>query len=338
MKSKKNNIQKLILIIILLIFAVAVSKPFFVVDETEQVVITQFGKPIGEAITDPGLHFKVPFIQVANYFRKNLLEWDGDPGQIPTFDKTFIVIDSFARWRIKDPLQFYKSVYDERGAQKRLDDILDATTYDFITSNNLIEVVRSTNRIMTHEQMLEEATTIPETLPEKLPEAESEIKPPGEKGAQFQIELGREKMTRGILEEASPKLDDLGIELIDFRIKRVNYVEEVRNKVYERMIAERKQMSQKYRSEGMGETRKVEGEKEKELQRIRSEAYRTSEGLKGKADGEATKIYADAYGKDPGFFSFYMTLNSYSDAFDNNTSAVLSTESDFLKYLKDFSK
>lgn len=332
----KQNIQKTVLIIILLVFAVAVSKPFFVVDETEQVVVTQFGKPVREAIMDPGLYFKIPFIQVANYFRKNLLEWDGEPGQIPTFDKTFIVVDSFARWRISDPLLFYKTVYDERGAQQRLGEIIDATTYDFITSNNLIEVVRSTNRIMTHEQMFEDVT-IPETLPEQLPESEMEIDPLQVEPDQFDVELGRKQMTLEILKDTIPKLEEFGIEIVDFRIKRVNYVEEVRRMVYERMIAERKQMSQKFRSEGMGESRKIEGEKEKELQRIRSMAYRTAEELKGKADAEAARIYAEAYGKDPAFFSFYMTLNSYKDTFDNDTTVVLSTDSDFMKYLKDFS-
>ncbi len=296
-----------------------VGNPFYTVDETQQVIITQFGKPIGEPVKEPGLHVKLPFVQRANYFAKNLLEWDGDAGQIPTKDKTFISVDCFARWRIIDPLRFYESVNNERGAQKKLDDIMDSATYNFITSHHLIEVVRSTNRSLKMEK-IDSAGLAP-----KLKEKDK-------------IELGRVKMTEGILKQASPKVRQFGIEIVDFRMKRVNYVEDVRTKVYERMIAERKQMAEKFRSEGKGESKRIEGERQKDLKKIRSEAYRTAQEVKGKADAEATKIYAEAFGKDPEFYSFVNTLDIYKRSLDKDTRVLLSTESDFFKYLKNYSK
>jgi len=299
-----------IIIVAILIAGIFLARPFFTVDETQQVIVTQFGKPIGDAVTQPGLHFKLPFIQNANYFPKNLLEWDGDPGQIPTQDKTFIWVDAFARWRIVDPLMFYKAVNNERAAHKKLDDILDAATYNFITSHHLIEVVRSSNRLMEGEKVT--IVGLPEKAREKI-----------------KIKLGREQMTRGILKQAAPKLKGFGIE-------RINYVEEVRKKVYERMIAERKQISEKFRSEGKGESKKIEGERQKELRRIKSEAYRKVEETKGKADAEATKIYADAFSKDPEFYSFINTLDIYKKALNEDTRVLLSTNNDFFKYLKNY--
>lgn len=292
--------------------------PLYTVDETEQVIVTQFGRPVGQAVIEPGLHVKVPFIQTAHYFPKNLLEWDGEAGQIPTKDKTFISVDCFARWRISDPLMYYKAVNNERAAQKKLDDIMDAATYNFITSHNLIEVVRSSNRLMKAEQI----TTV--GLPDK---ADREVK----------ISLGRVQMMRGIMQQAAPKLEGFGITLVDFRIKRVNYVEEVRKKVYERMIAERRQISQKYRSEGKGESKKIEGDRLKELRKIKSEAYRKAEEIKGKADAEATRIYAEAFNRDPEFYSFVRTLEIYKQALGGDTRLLLSTDSEFFKYLKEYS-
>ncbi|MCP4714370.1 MAG: protease modulator HflC [Deltaproteobacteria bacterium] len=310
--------KQTLIVIAICIIGLFLARPFYTLDETEQVIITQFGKPIGTAVTDAGLHFKLPFIQVANIFPKNLLEWDGDPGQIPTKDKTFIWVDSFARWRIKDPLTFYKAVINERAAQKKLDDILDAATYNFITSNNLIEAVRTSNRIMELENINQEMA--------------------GEKSKRQQvtIAMGREQMTRAILEQAAPKLEKFGIEMVDLRIKRINYVEEVRRKVYDRMIAERKQISEKFRSEGKGESKKIEGERQKELRRIKSGSYRTAEEIKGKADGEATRIYAAALNKDPEFYSFMTTLEQYRKALDGGTRLILSTKSDFFKYLQSY--
>ncbi len=303
--------------IVLILFA----KPFYVVDETEQVIITQFGKPIGNAITEPGLHFKLPFIQLANYFPKNLIDWDGDPGQIPTMDKTFIWVDTFARWKIKDPLQFYKAANNERVAQKKLDDILDAATYNFITSNDLIEVVRSSNRLF-DEGELKNKNNINKTHGKNIQSA--------------RIKMGREKMTREIMKQAAPKLEDFGIELVDFRIKRINYVKAVRKKVYERMIAERNQISEKFRSEGKGESKKIQGERQKELRRIQSEAYKKAEEIKGKADALATAIYAKAFNKDPEFYSFINSLDIYKKTLNADTRIILTTDSDFFKYLNKY--
>ena len=307
----------LIIAVIAIIFFLIIGRPFYTVDETEQVIITQFGRPIGNAVTDPGLHFKLPFIQKTSYFAKNLLEWDGDPGQIPTKDKTFIWVDTFARWRIIDPLMFYKAVNNEMAAQKKLDDILNPTINNFIASNDLIEAVRSSDRLSSTESKKKSNRSKDAT----------ELKA---------ITLGRAGMTKGILKQAAPKLAEFGIEIVDFRIKRINYVEEVRQKVYERMIAERNQISEKFRSEGKGESKKIQGEQQKELRRIQSEAYKKVEEIKGKADAEATKIYADAFGKDPEFYSFINTLEFYKKSLDENIKVILSTNSDFFKYLKKY--
>ncbi|MCK5423679.1 MAG: protease modulator HflC [Deltaproteobacteria bacterium] len=288
----------------------------FVVDETEQVVITQFGRPVGEAIKSAGLHFKVPFIQDANFFPKNLLEWDGEPGQMPTLDKTYIWVDTFARWRISNPLTYFETVNNEMAAQKKLDDIIDPATWNFITSHHLIEAVRDSNRKMDIKEI-----GIDETIREVV------VKP---------IEMGREKIADGIRDQARPKLEQFGIELVDVGIKRINYVEEVRKAVYGRMIAERKQIAEKFRSEGRGESSKIAGDKEKELKKITSQAYKKAQVIKGKADAEATKIYAEAYGKDPEFYSFINTLEIYKGSLDKETWLMLSTKSDFFKYLKKY--
>ncbi len=302
---------------VILLFLITFGGLFYSVDETEQVVITQFGKPVGNPVTEAGLHVKLPFIQQAHFFPKTLLEWNGDPGQIPTQDKTFIYVETFARWRIKDPLKFYETVYNEIAAQKKLDDILDSATFNFISSHHLVEAVRNSNRLM------EKDVIISAGLADSVQE-------------QVTIRLGRSKIDRGILEQASPKLEKFGIDLIDMRIKRINYVDEVRQKVYERMIAERKQISQKFRSEGKGESKKIEGEREKELKRITSEAYRRAQEIKGKADAEAARIYADAYNKDPEFFSFVKTLDTYRQTLTQDSTVVLSTNGDFFKYLKGY--
>ncbi len=302
-----------------LVFVVlVVGKPLYTVDEREQAIILQFGKFIGVE-TEPGLKWKMPFIQNVEFFPKNLLEWDGTPGQVPTRDKTFIWIDSFARWRIVDPLEYYKTVRTETSARERLGAIVEAVTNDFITSNTLIEVVRSSNRLMKAEDIVAEGMLAQVT---KL----------------ATVKLGREQMTRGILEQVREKMSPFGIDVVDFRIKRINYVEDVRKKVYERMIAERKQISQQFRSEGMGESKRIEGEKQKELRRIQSEAYRTVEEIKGKADAEATRIYAEAFNRDPEFYSFITTLDLYKKAMDEKTSIIMTTDSELFKYLKDHKK
>lgn len=316
MKSK-GFIVALLIVGIVLIFASA-----YVVDETEQVVVTQFGKVVGEPKKTPGLYFKIPFIQQANYFPKNLLSWDGDPGQVPTLDKTFIWVDPFARWKVVDPVKLFQTVNNTSSALGRLDDIIDPAVRNFITSYRLIEAVRASNRELdTSEIGMDE-------------EAQKQKK----KRSTYQIATGRESITQGIMAQAQPKLAKFGIELVDVKIKRINYVEEVRKSVYGRMIAERKQIAEKFRSEGKGAAQNILGEKQRDLKQISSEAYRTAQEIKGKADAEATKIYAEAYGADPEFYSFIKTLEIYGQALDDKNSLVLSTDSEFLKYLKGYTE
>jgi membrane protease subunit HflC len=308
--------SKLVILVVAVVAILFVFTAAYVVDETEQVVVTQFGKVVGKPKTEPGLYFKIPFIQNATYFPKNLLEWDGDPGQVPTLDKTYIWVDAFARWRIIDPITFFQTVNNTTSAQGRLDDIIDPAVRNLITENKLIETVRKSNRELdTYEIGLENIKERPS----------------------YRIVAGREKIAKQVLEQAQPKLAKFGIELVDVKIKRLNYVEEVRDSVYGRMIAERKQIAEKFRSEGKGEARKILGEKERDLKRITSEAYRTAQEIKGKADAESTKLYANAYGVDPDFYSFAKTLEIYSDALGKDSSLVLSTDSEFFKYLKGYS-
>ena len=307
------------LIVIIVIVVAVIYSAAYIVDETEQVVITQFGRIIGEPKKDPGLKFKIPIIQKANFFPKNLLDWDGDPGQIPTLDKTFIWVDTFARWKIVDPIKFFQTVNNQFAAIGKLNDIIDPAVRNFITSHRLIDAVRKSNRELdTTEVGIDKADTAPR--------------------AYYVITVGREKITQGILAQAQPKLEPFGIELVDVKIKRINYVEQVRESVYNRMIAERKQIAEKFRSEGKGEAQKILGNKERDLQEITSEAYRQAEEIKGKADAEATIIYAEAYGADPEFYSFLQTLDIYKNALDDKNSLVLSTDSEFLKYLKGYSE
>ena len=307
--------NKSIFLIPLAIIAFIIYSAAYMVDETEQVVVTQFGRIVGEPKTDPGLKFKIPFIQKANYFNKNLLEWDGDPGQVPTLDKTFIWVDTFARWKIVDPVKFFQTVNNRFNAVGKLNDIIDPAVRNFITSHHLIEAVRKSNR--------------------ELDTTEAGIEDSGRKTrVTYNIDTGRQKITQGIMEQAQPKLAPFGIELVDVKIKRINYVEEVRKSVYGRMIAERNQIAEKFRSEGKGEAQKILGNKERDLQEIESEAFKRAQKIKGNADAEATIIYADAYGKDPEFYSFVQTLEIYREALDKNSSLILSTDSEFLKYLK----
>ncbi len=290
----------------------------YIVDETEQVVVTQIGKVVGTPKTDPGLYFLIPVFQVPNSLPKNLLEWDGDPGQIPTMEKTYIWVDTFARWKIVDPIKFLETVKSLLSAQGRLDDIIDPAVRNLITSNKLIEAVRKSNREMDIVEMGMDART------------QEDHK------TTYSISTGRDEITKGIMEQAIPKLAKFGIELVDVKIKRINYVEEVRKSVYGRMIAERKQIAEKFRSEGKGEARKILGEKERDLKLITSEAYRKAQEIKGKADAESTKLYAKAYGVDPEFYSFIRTLEIYNEALDKESSLVLSTDSEFFKYLKGY--
>lgn len=303
--------------IVAVMTALFVYASAYIVDERKQVVITQFGRVIGEPKKDPGLRFKIPIIQKANYFPKNLQEWNSNPGQIPTLDKTYIWVDTFARWKITDPVKFFQTVNNVTGALGRLDDIIDPAARNFITSNSLIEAVRKSNRQL-------------DTVEIGLEDIQKE------KRAVYTVTVGREKITEGILKQAQPKLDKFGIELVDVKIKRINYVEKVRESVYDRMIAERKQIAEKFRSEGQGEARKIIGEKERELKRITSEAYKSAQEIMGKSDAEAAVIYAQAYGDDPEFYSFMKTLEIYNKVLNQDSSLILSTDSEFLKYLKGY--
>jgi membrane protease subunit HflC len=312
-----KKILSMITVAAAVVAVLMISGAIYTVDETQQVVITQFGEPMGDPITKAGLHFKMPFIQQANYFEKRILDWDGNPNQIPTKDKRYIWVDTTARWKIIDALKFLQSVTSETGAHARLDDIIDSATRDYITNQNLVEVVRDTNRI------LEETES--ETQDLATDQIAGEIE---------EIHFGREALTRGILKEAAKIVPQYGIALIDVRIKRINYVAEVQQKVFERMISERKRAAEQYRSEGQGKKAEVEGQMGKELNQISSEAYKVAEEIKGKADAEAIEIYANAYNKDPDFYAFLKTLETYKSTIDSETTIILTTDSEFLNYLK----
>lgn len=282
----------------------------FTVNEMEQVIITQFGEPVGEPINTPGLHLKVPLIQNANYFEKRFLEWDGSPNQVPTRDKRFIWVDTYARWRIVDPLRFFQRLRDERGAQSRLDDILDGETRNAVARHDLLEIVRSSNR---------------DPLDVPL-EAEEEILE--------EIQKGRQRIMREILEAASRRTTDLGIELLDVRFKRINYIEEVQKDVFARMIAERQRIAEQFRSEGQGEAARINGERERELAQIQSEAYERAQRVRGDADAEATTIYAAAYSRDPDFYAFTKSLETYEATLDASTVFVLGTDNELMRFVK----
>lgn len=308
-------ILKILGIFVILAVVLFLSGAIYILDETKQVVITQFGQPVGDPITQAGLHFKTPLIQRVQYFDKRLLDWDGDPNQIPTKDKRYIWLDTTARWKINDALKFLQSVGTETGAYARLDDIINSATRDAITSHLLVEAIRNSNRILETEKDDDEGVAISEEVLEE-------------------IKVGREYLEAMILKKARVLAPQYGIELVDVRIKRINYVEAVRRKVYERMIAERKRAAEQYRSEGQGKKAEIEGQTGKELKQITSEAYRTAQIIRGKTDAQTTKIYAEAYNKDPAFYSFMKTLQTYRKTIDDKTTIILTTDSDYYKYLK----
>jgi membrane protease subunit HflC len=296
------------IISILLIFGGA----FYIVNESEQVVITQFGKPVGDPVTSPGLKLKKPFLETANYFDKRFLAWDGEPKQVSTRDKRFININTYARWRISDPLQYAKRLFDESKALTRLGSVLEGATQNAIANHDLIELVRSSNR---------------EYLANNVDNEQQSNK---DKAI---IKSGRDELTKEILELAKESTTDLGIEILDFQFKRINYVPEVRKKVYERMISERKRIAEEFRSQGAGESARISGQKDRDLKEITSDAYRRSQEIKGKADAEAANIYAAAYNKDASFYRFMRTMEIYRETLDKETVLVLSTDGEFLKYL-----
>ncbi len=285
----------------------------YTISETEQAVLTQFGEPVSGAITAPGLHFKMPFIQEVHRFEKRWLEHEGDPNQIPTKDKKYIWVETYARWRITDPLKFYQNVRDERGAQSRLDDIIDGQTRNAVASFDLIELVRSSNRAF---QITEELQGI------------------GAAEAMAKVQMGREAITRQVLEKAAKVTPQYGIELEDLRLLRVNYVDEVQRKVFERMVSERKRIAERSRSEGQGKAAEIRGQKERDVLAASSAGYRTAQEIKGTADAKATAIYARAYGQDPEFYQFTKSLDTLGTGLDQETVVVLSTDGALLKYLK----
>ena len=304
--NKATTIQ----IIVLLAIVLLLDQATYTVSETEQVIITQFGDPVGDPVTSPGLHFKVPFIQRVNVFDNRFLEWDGNPNQVPTRDRRFILVDTYARWRITDPLLFFQRLRDERGAQSRLDDILDGETRNAVARHNLIELVRSTNRN----------------------EADVQIESEEEAVILEALEQGRQEITREILQTAAGRTSDLGIELLDLRLKRINYVAEVQQDVFARMIAERQRVAEEFRSEGQGEAARIDGERERELSQIQSEAYRIAEELRGEADATATAVYAEAYNRDPDFYAFTKSMETYEQTMDGETLFILGTDSEFMRF------
>ena len=302
--------------ILLVVAVLLLTGAFYVLEEGQQAVVLQFGRPVGAAVTEAGLHFKVPFIQEVRRFEKRLLVWDGDPNQIPTAGREFIWVDSTARWRIVDPLKFLESVATEAGAQSRLDDIIDSVLRDLVSSNTLVELVRSSSW----------QTPQPEALEEASKEVVEELKK--------EINLGREGLTRAVLAVVRKIAPQYGIEVVDVRIKRLNYVESVREKVYSRMISERKQLAARFRSEGEGRSAEILGNMDKELREIRSTAYKVVQEVRGKGDATATKIYGDAYGRDQEFYAFSRTLENLKAGKNANSVLVLTTDSDYYRYLK----
>ncbi len=301
-------------IIAAIVLIIVLNSVFYVVQEPEQVIITQFGKPVGEPLSTPGLKAKLPFIQTVHRFDRRFLEWDGDANELPTRDKRFIWVDTYARWRITDPLRFFQRLRDERGAQTRLDDILDGETRNAVANHDLVELIRTSNRTPTPSEAEVEDESVLE-----------------------QIHIGREAIRRIVLEKAQTRTQDLGIEILDLQFKRINYVEEVRREVYARMIAERKRIADRYRSEGQGEAFRIDGDRERDLKEIQSEAYRLAQEIVGRADGRATAIYAQAYNRSAAsrnFYSFIRTLEAYDATLNEKSVLVLSTDGDFYKWLK----
>ncbi|MBN3041208.1 MAG: protease modulator HflC [Candidatus Omnitrophica bacterium] len=307
--NKKHIPVYIITIVLVLILG---GMPFYFLDERQQAIITQFGEPIGGPKKKAGFYFKLPFVQKVTYFDKRILEWDGDPNKIPTKEQRNIWIDITARWKISDPLKFYQSVYNESGAHSRLDDIIDASVRSMVNSHNLIEIVRTSNRDFIMGKMLGQS------------EQEDVEK----------VAIGKEAIRQKIFDLAKKTAPKYGIELIDVRIKRVSYVEAVRQTAYERMISDRKRAAEKHLSEGRGEKAKWAGKTDKELKQIESEAYKEAQKIKGKADNEAIKIYADAYNKDPQLFSFLKSLEVYKQSIKDESTLILTTESEYFKYLK----
>jgi len=305
-----NQFVRYLLIAVVVAGGITIWDGFFIVQEGSQAVVTQFGAPVGQPVTEAGLHFKKPFIQAVRLFEKRILIWDGDPNQIPTNDKTFVYIDATARWRISDALRFLQAVDNVPRAMTLLDDIVDSSIRDLVNKNNLVEIIRSSD-------------WEPGQFDAGVAE-EAKAEP---------IKLGRDKISQMIFEAASKLTVDYGIELVDVMLKRVNYIDTVREKVYERMISERKRIAAEKRSLGEGQKAEILGKVERELKLITSQATREAEEIKGKADAEAAGIYAEAYNRDPEFYAFSKSLETYRNTFGANTRMILSSDAEFYKYL-----
>ena len=302
------------LIFLAVIVAFFIGQSVYVIDQAEQGIVVQFGEPVGEVVTEPGLHWKLPFIQNVRRFDKRILPWDGDVSQVPTLGREFILVDATARWRIADPLKFLRSVRDETGARTRLDDIIDSVVRDIISGTDLEEIVRSADWAVDVKLLDEEGV------------------------AREDVDLEKPKKGRGRLEQeirlaASKQMPELGIELVDVRLKRINYIDSVRAQVENRMVSERQSIAARFRSEGEGRSQEILGEMQRELRTIRSEAERQAAEIRGKADAEATRIYGQSYGADPEFYAFMRTLESYQ-AMGENTTLMLSADSEFFRYLE----
>jgi membrane protease subunit HflC len=307
---------KISLSVLALAILLTLSGTFYSLEEGQQAVIVQFGRPVGQPVTEAGLHRKLPFVQDVRRFEKRLLIWDGDPNQIPTKGREFIWVDTTARWRIADAKKFLESVATEAGARSRLDDIIDSVVRDQVSASELVELVRSASWEVPKGEILEE---VPAEVREELKK---------------EIARGREEITRAILADARKIIPQYGIELVDVRIKRLNYVESVREKVYARMTSERKRIAARFRSEGEGRSAEILGTMDKELRQIRSTAYRQVQEIRGKADAEATRVYGSAYNRDPEFYAFSRTLEAYKEGQNKNSVLILTTQSDYYRYLK----
>jgi membrane protease subunit HflC len=313
-----SSVKSAILLALAVIVVLVIGNGFYTVREIEQVIITQFGKPVGAPITTAGLKFKLPFVQVVNPIDKRILEWDGSPTDMPTKDKLYISVDMFARWRITEPLQYFLRLRDERSAQSRLDDILGSETRNAVAKHELIEIIRTTkDRTPLQDTSLTEGNNVVGTL--------------------VPIRKGREAVEKEIFAAAAPKIQVFGVELLDIRFKRIDYNESVRPKIYDRMVSERRQIAEQFRSEGNGEAARINGNRERDLQKIQSEAYRRVEEIRGEADAKATEIYAKAYNQSPeavSFYEFTRTMETYKAAITTNTTLFLSTDSDLFRFLK----
>ena len=315
-----NSIKEIAIVVVLGIGAYVSMGSIYTVSEVEQVIITQFGKPVGAPVTSAGLKFKLPFIQNVNPIDKRVLEWDGSPSDMPTKDKLYISVDLFARWRITDPLQYFLRLRDERSAQSRLDDILGSETRNAVAKHELIEIIRTTkDRVPLRDAL--------------LTGAEQEL----DMGSLVPIQKGRKLVEQEIFAAAAEKVRVFGIELLDIRFKRINYNKSVRPKIYDRMISERRQIAERFLSEGNGEAARIRGNRVRDLNKIQSEAYRKVEEIRGVADAKATEIYASAYNQSREaveFYEFTRTMKSYKSIIAEDTTLVLSTDSDLFKFLK----